>query len=86
MLNITEYVSIEKQMLLDAQKYTERAEMYFTIGKTKHALGCIIKAYKKYEKYEQFKSSSDALANLVLTPMLNTLSDRIANKILTGGN
>lgn len=46
---IPKYISIEKQLLLDAEKYIKRAEMYLAIDKTRHCLGCLIKAAKKYD-------------------------------------
>jgi ATP/maltotriose-dependent transcriptional regulator MalT len=79
-MQITEYVSIEKQMLLDAQKYIERAEMYLAIGKTGHCVGCLAKAANKLHKAEQFHTSLDI--TYVIKLMIDNLAKRIADSIL----
>lgn len=82
MITLTEYVSIEKQLLLDAQKYFERAEMYLAIGKTAHCAGCLAKAAKKLHKANEFKSSLDGLNASFMNAMINRLFKRIADDIL----
>lgn len=79
-MQIIEYVSIEKQMILDAQKYIERAEMYLAIGKTGHCVGCLVKAAKKLHKAEQFHMPLDI--TYVIKPMLDNLAKCIADSIL----
>lgn len=77
-----EYVSVEKQLLLEAEKYIKRAEMYLIIGKTRHSLGCLIKAAKKYDKAKDHTLSMDSLADSFMQPIIKTLSDTIASSIL----
>lgn len=79
---IAEYVSVEKLLLLDAEKYIKRAEMYLIIGKTRHSLGCLIKAAKKYDKAKTHRLAMDGLSEAFLRPMLNGLANKIANNIL----
>lgn len=79
---ITEYVSVEKQLLLDAKKYIERAEMYLAIEKPRHALGCLIKAARKYDKASSHMLALDGLSKALLQPMLGQLSRNIELSIL----
>lgn len=81
---ITEYVSYEKQLLLDAKKYVERAEMYFAIGKFKHCTGCLVKASKKIEIAEAHKLSMDGLGVALMTPIMKRISEHIIKGILEG--
>lgn len=82
MSGISPYVSIEKQLLLDAEKYIKRAEMYLIVGKLRHCLGCLIKAAKKYDKANSHMLAMDGLSKALLQPMLSGLSNKIANDIL----
>lgn len=80
---ITEYVPIEKQYLLDAQKYIERAQKYLDEGKAAHACGCLAKAAKKLHRYNEYcKIFEDDFIALIMKPMLNRLSDKIAKNFL----
>lgn len=79
---LPEYISVEKQLLLDALKYIERAEMYLAIGKNRHCLGCLIKAAKKYDKAKSHMLSMDGLADSFLQPMMKALSYTVENSIL----
>lgn len=83
-VKIVEYVSIEKQLFLDAQKYIERAEMYLKLDKHKYSIGCLIKAYKKIEKAEKFILTNDELSNLILKPIMDRLSKMVADGIMNG--
>lgn len=79
---IAEYVSVEKQLLLEAEKYIKRAEMYLVIGKTRHSLGCLIKAAKKYDKAKTNMLAMDGLSEAFLNPITKLLSNKIADDIL----
>lgn len=79
---IPDYISVEKQLLLDAEKYIKRAEMYLIVGKSRHCLGCLIKAAKKYDKAKSHMLSVDSLADSFMRPMIKALSGTVANSIL----
>jgi hypothetical protein len=80
---ITEYVPIEKQYLLDAQKYIERAQKYLDEGKAAHATGCLAKAAKKLHRHNELcRIFNDGYIGLVITPIMNKLSEQIAKNIL----
>lgn len=80
---IIEYVPIEVQLLRDAQKYIDRAEMYAVIGKFGHCAGCLAKAAKKIHKAEEMKINMASFA-ASFEPMINQLNKNIANSILNG--
>lgn len=71
--------------MLDAQKYIERAQKYLDESKAAHATGCLAKAAKKLRRYNErcriFKDNDDYIG-LVIAPMMNKLSERIAKNIL----
>lgn len=79
---IADYISYEKQLLLDAQKYINRAEMYLCVGKSRHCLGCLIKAAKKYDKAKSHMLAMDGLSQASMMPILNKLSSKIEASIL----
>lgn len=79
---ITDYIPIEKQLLLDAQKYLERADMYHKIGKPKHCLGCMIKAYRKMEQAERFGQPIEMIPGM--KPMLDLMAKQVEDTILRG--
>lgn len=82
-MQITEYVSIENQYLLDAQKYIERANKYLEEGKAAHCVGCLAKAAKKLHKYNEYNRvmNSPYIVSIV-KPMLDNLQNKIAKSIL----
>lgn len=79
---IPDYISVEMQLLLDAEKYIKRAEMYLIVGKSRHCLGCLIKAAKKYDKAKSHILSMDGLTDSFMRPMVKALDDAVANCIL----
>ena len=83
-LNIVEYVSIEKQFYLDAEKYLKRAQVYWSENKFGHAAGCLAKAAKKIHKAEQFKpfKLDDCFGSIQIS--MGVLSKQIEESILNG--
>lgn len=83
-MQITEYVSIEKQYLLDAKKYIERASIYINDNKLSYAAGCLAKACKKLNQSEKHNLNMDGLALALMQPMLAQFVKSIEDKILKG--
>lgn len=81
-MQITEYISIEKQYLLDAQKYIERAQVYLNENKLGYCAGCLAKAAKKIKKAESFKLSMDSLSYSLMQPMVVQMLKQIEDRIL----
>lgn len=81
-MQITEYVSIEKQLLLDSQKYIERAQIYLSEDKLGHCIGCLAKAAKKIKKSEEFKLSMDSLNYSLMQPMVVQMLKQIEDRIV----
>lgn len=79
---LTDYVPLEKQLFLDAEKYSKRAIEYLAEGKLSHAAGCMAKACKKLNKAEQFKRSMETPFPLFIHEVSSLLADRIAKNIL----
>lgn len=81
----TSYTSIEKQFLLDAKKYTERANKYLIEKKYGHCAGCLAKAAKKLTNAQHLGYlSSDAGLDEVMRTMLNHFEKQISDAILKG--
>jgi hypothetical protein len=79
----TEYVSIEKQILLDAQKYIERAETYLNSKQYGHCAGCLAKAAKKITNAQHiYNITSNEGLNLLLRAMCDKFAKNVADKLL----
>ncbi len=78
------YVSMHEQMYLDAMKYIKRANDYTAKGMAKHALGCMIKAYKKIDKAEKLTLGGvySPLIDDRITASLKVLNENIELSLL----
>ncbi len=76
------YKSIEQQYLTEAKNYLDRAESYLLNNKPRHALGCMVKAYRKVERAESLNLNIDLIIAAILRPNLNMLSKFIADRIM----
>lgn len=74
------YLSFEKQLRKDADKYCERATKYLNEGKIDRAIGCLNKAMVKIKRADALKLSP--LEEAVFGPMMNSLSKQIAENII----
>jgi hypothetical protein len=80
-LLITEYVPLDKQLFLDAEKYSKRAIEYLEKGMLSHAAGCAAKACKKLNKAEKFANAIGPTPEFMRI-FINNLAKRVAENIL----
>lgn len=76
------YVSVEQQLRNEAHEYAQRAQVYLTQNKLDKAIGCLDKAIKKIKRANMLKLSP--LEEAVYGPLMNILSNKIAESILKG--
>lgn len=74
---MNEYLSIDAQLIKDAERYLERAKDYILDGKLNHASGCLKKAIKKLDKTNYYFTCDP-----ILRPMIDQLSKNVANSLL----
>lgn len=77
------YISFEKQLRLDADKYCERATKYLNEGKIDKAIGCLNKAMVKIKRADMLKMSP--LEEAIFGPIMNELSKLVAKRIIEEG-
>jgi len=77
-----EYISMEQQLREDAEFYTKKAQAYLATKELDKAIGCLNKAIRKIKRADMLKLSP--LDEAIFGPLLNKLSQSIAENILKG--